>query len=137
MLFTAVDAARRYQAQQVEGRVFFLDVFHGTDESRLLEESSVFDILGDLGQRLVHNTSRTDIKMAHFRVANLAVRQTDVFARCAEIRMRIFFPKFRQDLEVCLATALSLAMLLQPKPSMMTSITGFFFVITVFDSFVM
>lgn len=102
MLFTAVDAARRYQAQQVEGRVFFLDVFHGTDESRLLEESSVFDILGDLGQRLVHNTSRTDIKMAHFRVANLAVRQTDVFARCAEIRMRIFFPKFRQDLEVCL-----------------------------------
>ena len=102
MLFTAVDAARRYQAQQVESRVFFLDVFHGTDESRLLEESSVFDILGDLGQRLVHNTSRTDIKMAHFRVANLAVRQTDVFARCAEIRMRIFFPKFRQDLEVCL-----------------------------------
>ena len=86
----------------MEGRILFLDVFHSTDESRFLEESAVFDVLGDFCQRLVHNTSRTDIKMAHFRVANLAVRQTDVFARCAEIRMRIFFPKFRQDFEVCL-----------------------------------
>ena len=102
MLFAAVDAARRDEAQQMEGRILFLDVFHSTDESRFLEESAVFDVLGDFCQRLVHNTSRTDIKMAHFRVANLAVRQTDVFARCAEIRMRIFFPKFRQDPEVCL-----------------------------------
>ena len=80
MLFAAVDAARRDEAQQMEGRILFLDVFHSTDESRFLEESAVFDVLGDFCQRLVHNTSRTDIKMAHFRVANLAVRQTDVFA---------------------------------------------------------
>ena len=83
MLFAAVDAARRDEAQQMEGRILFLDVFHSTDESRFLEESAVFDVLGDFCQRLVHNTSRTDIKMAHFRVSNLAVRQTDVFARCA------------------------------------------------------
>ena len=79
----SVEAIKILHGCDLEGRILFLDVFHSTDESRFLEESAVFDVLGDFCQRLVHNTSRTDIKMAHFRVANLAVRQTDVFARCA------------------------------------------------------
>ena len=40
--------------------------------------------------------------MADFGVADLAVRQADIFTRSTEEGMGIFFPKFRQDLEVCL-----------------------------------
>ena len=83
MLLAAVHAARRYEAQQMQGRIVFPDVFHGFDKSGLFKKRAFADILGDLRQGLIDDAAGADIQMADFGVADLAVRQAYVFTRRA------------------------------------------------------
>ena len=119
----------------MERRIVLLGVFHSADQGRLFKEGTFFDVFGDFSQGLIYDAAGTDIEMADFGVADLAVRQADIFTRSTEEGMGIFFPKFRQDLEVCLGYGIIFWISLQPNPSMMINITGFLFAIVVFYSF--
>ena len=80
MLFVAVYATRGHQTHDVHG----LALGHGSVDSLgqldVLEEVAVLDVLGDAGQLLIDDATGTDIGVAHFGVAHLAVRQTHVQA---------------------------------------------------------
>ena len=80
VLFVAVYATRGHQTHDVNG----LALGHGSVDSLgqldVLEEVAVLDVLGDAGQLLIDDATGTDVGVAHFGVAHLAVRQTHVQA---------------------------------------------------------
>ena len=66
---------------------------HGREQGFILKKCPVLDFLRDAGQLLIDDPARADVQMPHFGVAHLPVRQADVSARGAELRMGIFLPE--------------------------------------------
>ena len=60
-------------------------VVHGLYQRRILEEIPILNGFGNAGQFLIDDAAGPDIGMAHFRVAHLAIRKTDVHPGCTDI----------------------------------------------------
>ena len=86
----AVDAAVGQQPHQVQRRIVRFAVFHRGAQRFVIKKVAVADRFGDAHQHLVHHAAGTDVGVADFAVAHLAVRQTDVQPRRADGGVRIF-----------------------------------------------
>ena len=80
----AVNAAGREKSHEVESASLSLAVLHSAEDSLIIEECAVLDVLGYLDQHLVNDTSCADICMTYFGVAHLTVRQTNIKSACAD-----------------------------------------------------
>ena len=54
----------------------FLAVIHCTENCLVIKESTVLDVLRDLNEHLINDTSCTDVGVTYLRVAHLSIRQT-------------------------------------------------------------
>ncbi len=52
-------------------------------------DGAALDGFVDFHEVLIYDASGTDVEVTYFRVAHLSVRQTDVFAACLELGVRI------------------------------------------------
>ena len=75
-----VNTTVRGKTHQVQFLVVFLSVSIGGLHLRVLHDGTVFAGTVDLYQVLIHDASRTDIEVAHFRVSHLTVGQSYVFS---------------------------------------------------------
>ena len=84
-------AAGGYQTDQMQRGIMFFAVFHRRQHRLVFKENAILDILGDLYQHLIYHAARTDVGMANFAVAHLAVRQTYVQTGCTDGGRAVFF----------------------------------------------
>lgn len=80
-----VNAAVGHQAVDVDSAACFLGSQHSILIGLVLEESTVLDGLGDLGQVLEHDTACTDVGVTDLGVTHLALRQTHVHTGCGQL----------------------------------------------------
>jgi hypothetical protein len=73
-----VDSAVGEQADEMEGSSFLAREVDGVGECGIGEEAAIGDGSVNAGHVHAHDASRAEIEMAHFGVAHLAVRQTNV-----------------------------------------------------------
>ena len=64
-------------------------IFVGAHNLRILHDGVVAACAVDFHEVLIDDTSGTDIEVSHLRVSHLSVRQSDVLARCLELRVGI------------------------------------------------
>jgi hypothetical protein len=76
----AVHAARRQQAEQVQGAAGSLRRLAGGDQFGIGVEAAVLDRGVHAREVLVDDAAGADVHVADFGIAHLAVRQADVFA---------------------------------------------------------
>ncbi|MCY1352917.1 hypothetical protein D9M69_392420 [compost metagenome] len=80
VVLVAVHAAFGKQAHEVHRLAGGHGLVHGGGDCRVAEEVAVADRLGHAGEVLVHHATCTQVHVADFGVAHLAVRQADVHA---------------------------------------------------------
>ena len=80
VVFVAVHAARRQQAEQVQGAGGGPGGAAGGHELGVFEEAAVFDGGVHAREVLVDDAAGADVHVAHFGIAHLAVRQAHVLA---------------------------------------------------------
>ena len=90
VLFVAVHAARRNEAEEVQCAARLLRTHDGMEQRLVLEERTVGDRLRDARELLVDDASCADVRMPDLGVAHLPVRQADVLTRCLQLGMRVF-----------------------------------------------
>ena len=73
----AVYAAVGNQAVQMQARSLFLRVVHRLQQRLVLKEITVFDLLRDPGQILVHDPAGPYVQMAHLGAAHLFLRKAN------------------------------------------------------------
>lgn len=97
MRVVAVYAAVRKQAHQMQGGAIFTAVFNGCCKRLVFRKAALLHRLGNAGQLLINNTSRTDIRMTDLRIAHLSVRQSDVHPGRADLCLR---PSCKQPVDI-------------------------------------
>jgi len=88
-----VYAACGEQAHDVHGVARSHGGIHRACQDRVGEESAFFNFNIQARQILIHDAARTQVDMAYFRVAHLAIRQAHFQARRINQRMRAFCPQ--------------------------------------------
>ena len=78
VLFMAVNAAVRQQAQQMQAFAAGLGLVYRCQQVRIAEEVAGFDVVIDARNILAHDPPGTDVQVADFRVAELVLRQADM-----------------------------------------------------------
>ena len=97
VLFVAVHAARRNEAEEVKCAARLLRAVDGVEQSLVLEERALGDRLRDARELLVDDAPCADVRMPDLGVAHLPVRQADVLARRLQLGVRIFRREAVQD----------------------------------------
>ena len=72
----AVYTAIGKQAVYMQARPLFLRIVHSLQKCLVLKEITLFDLLRDPGQILIHDTPGTYIQVAYLGTAHLALRKT-------------------------------------------------------------
>ena len=86
----------RDRAHKVQRLAVVLGVVHGLQQGLVLIHVAVLGRLGDAGQLLVDDAAGTDVGVAHFAVAHLAVRQAHVHAGGANLGVGVLGEDFIQ-----------------------------------------
>ena len=84
----AVYAARREQTHQVQSRAVLLAIFHRIAQSLVFKEYAVLNVLCNLDQHLINDSTSTDVGVTNFGVAHLSIRQTNVQTACTNQGVR-------------------------------------------------
>ncbi|VTM89391.1 Uncharacterised protein [Raoultella ornithinolytica] len=97
VVFVAVNAARGHQAHNVHGFTRSNGFVDRGGQHRVCKERAFFDFDIKTGQILVNDTTGAEVNVTHFRVAHLAIRQTNLQARSINQRMGTFRPQCVHD----------------------------------------
>ena len=84
----AVYAARREQTHQVQSCAVLLAIFHRIAQSLVFKEYAVLNVLCNLDQHLINDSTSTDVGVTNFGVAHLSIRQTNVQTACTNQGVR-------------------------------------------------
>ena len=82
-------AAVAGQAHEVDVLACLLGVLVCADDFRVLQDAAVGTSAVDFHQVLIDDATCTDVEVTHLAIAHLPVGQTDVFAACQELAVRI------------------------------------------------
>ena len=90
-----------------------LTVFHSLKKCRIFKEIAVLDFLGDTGQFLVYDTSRTHIHMTDFGVAHLSFGKSYRHTACQSLYKRIFRHQLVHDRGICHGNGIAVLIIIQ------------------------
>ena len=82
-----VDATIRAETHEVELLALFLCISVGSLHLWVLHDGAVLAGAVDLHKVLIDNASGTNVEVTHLRVSHLSVGQTNIFARCLQLRV--------------------------------------------------
>src|SRR6476646_3306550 len=88
-----VNSTFRAKSYQVQLSTSLLHLLANLHESWITEQGAIFNCIRNPHQLLRHNSSRSNVEMADFRVSHLTVRQTHILARSPNQSFRINSPK--------------------------------------------